>query len=91
MSDNIFSTGAMPPGGPPIPIRKKGGRVMKHHDDEAEDAAQIKSMVKKEALKPHGAMRAAGGRMTHLTAGAYSGEGRLEKAHQNKRIAPQKV
>ena len=62
-----------------------------HHDDAAADAKQIKSMVKESALKPHGSMRAAGGRMTHLTAGAYSGEGRLEKAHQNRRIAPQKV
>jgi hypothetical protein len=49
---------------------------MAKHDDEREDAAQIKSMVKKSALKPHGSMRAAGGRIG-LKEGAQSGEGRL--------------
>jgi hypothetical protein len=51
---------------------------MAKHDDEREDAAQIKSMVKKSALKPHGSMRAAGGRVG-LTGGSASGIGREEK------------
>lgn len=65
--------GALPPGGVPPGLmaglgRKRGGGV---HSDAKEDAAQIKRMVKPAAL------RARGGR---LTAGAATGEGRLEKA-----------
>jgi hypothetical protein len=70
---------ALPPNGigtnpavPPIP-RRRGGRV--HHTDVGEDKALIRSMVKRSALKG----RAKGGRI-HMTAGAESGEGRLEKA-----------
>lgn len=66
--------GAAPPGLPPAAMaamgRKRGGRV---HDDAKEDAAQIRSMVKPSAL------RAKGGAVG-LTAGAATGEGRLEKA-----------
>lgn len=93
--------GAVPPGlaaRPPMmpPPRKRGGRVMAkkhHHSDAHEDAAMIKSMVRESALKPHGSMRAAGGRIG-LTAGAYSGEGRLEKARSIRKVThatPQKV
>ena len=85
--------GAMPPG--MMPPRKKGGRVMakgSHHSDEDQDMHLIKRTVKESALKPHGSMRAAGGR---LTAGAASGEGRLEKAEIQRRTAkhehPQEV
>lgn len=92
---------------PMIPPRKRGGRVVKkhHHDDAAADAAQIKHMVKQSALKPHGSMRAAGGGImpkmgfaaggrVGLTAGAYSGEGRLEKTRSIRKVThstPQKV
>ena len=68
----------MPPGGMPpgmMPPRKRGGRVS--HSDEAEDKALVKQMVKGTALKH----RADGGRIKqpHMTAGAATGEGRLEK------------
>jgi len=67
--------GAIPPGA--MPPRKRGGKVS--HPDEAEDRAMIKGMVKSSALKH----RAAGGRLPsqkhHMTAGAVTGEGRLEK------------
>ena len=55
-------------------MRKRGGKT---HSDAKEDKAMIKSMVKGEALKH----RAAGGRIKqpHMTAGAATGEGRLEK------------
>lgn len=55
-----------------------------HHDDADEDMKMIKSTVKESALKSHGSMRAAGGRV-HLTAGAATGEGRLEKIAAQKR------
>jgi hypothetical protein len=66
--------------------------MAKKHDDADADAKQIKSMVKESSLKPHGSMRAAGGRVG-LTAGAVTGEGRLEKiaAHRRHERAPQKV
>lgn len=62
----------MPPGMPPpgmIPPRKRGGRV---HEDAAEDAEEIRSMVKPSAL------RARGGKVLD-DAGAMSGEGRLAR------------
>jgi hypothetical protein len=66
--------GGLPPG--VIPPRARGGKVA--HPDEAEDRAMIKTMVKPSALK-----RARGGRLPsqkhHMTAGAVTGEGRLEK------------
>lgn len=64
-----------PPGLPPpgmIPPRKRGGRIEKH-EDAAQDAAEIRSMVKPSALK-----RASGGSIK-MTAGSESGPGRLEK------------
>ncbi len=66
--------GGMPPG--IMPPRARGGKV--NHADEAEDKAMIKGMVKGSALK-----RASGGRLPNqkhrMTAGAVTGEGRLEK------------
>ena len=57
-------------------VRARGGKV--NHADEKEDKAMIKHMVKSESLK-----RARGGRLPnqkhHMTAGAASGDGRLEK------------
>lgn len=109
----LVPPGAMPPGAVPpglaprpgmppgaaMPLRKRGGRIMAKHRDAHEDAAQIKSMVKHSALKPHGSMRAAGGEVTApmfgagraaggrigLTAGAVTGIGRLEKADYHRR------
>ncbi len=63
--------GGMPPG--IVPPRAKGGRV---HDDEAQDKALIEKTLKDEGLVRE---RAAGGRMPHMTAGAVTGVGRLEK------------
>ena len=57
--------------------------MKKSHPDEAQDMSLIKRTVKEQALKPHGSMRAAGGRMT---AGAATGEGRLEKIAMQKRF-----
>jgi len=80
--------GMMPPPGamPPeiMPPRKRGGRIVANekHSDEAQDLSLIRRTVKADALKPRGSMRAAGGRMT---AGAATGEGRLEKAEIQKR------
>lgn len=68
----MMPPGAVPPGA--IPPRKRGGSVK--HSDEAEDKALVREMVKPGALKG----RAAGGKVG-LTAGADSGEGRLEKTH----------
>ncbi len=85
MPPGMIPPGVVPPGAMPAirprPIkgRQDGGRVMtSKHDDAHEDAAQIKSMVKKDSLKSHGSMRAAGGRVG-LTGGAASGIGREEK------------
>lgn len=63
--------GLTPPGA--MPPRKRGGKVA--HPDAGEDRAMIKGMVKSSALKH----RATGGRLHHMTAGAATGEGRLEK------------
>ena len=64
--------------------------MTKKHPDEAQDMHLIKHMVKESSMKSHGSMRAAGGR---LTAGAATGEGRVEKIamqkHHNKH--PQEV
>lgn len=74
------------PGGTPpgiLPPRKDGGRVGRAtgggvHKDEAEDKALIAKTLKDEGLVRE---RASGGRLTdiHMTAGAATGEGRLEK------------
>lgn len=66
----MMPPGAIPPGA--IPPRKRGGSVK--HSDEAEDKALVRQMVKPGALKG----RARGGTV-HMTAGAESGPGRLEK------------
>lgn len=63
--------GGMPPG--LVPPRKRGGRV---HADESQDKALIQKTLKDEGLVRE---RARGGRMPHMTAGAATGEGRLEK------------
>ena len=74
--------GGMPPG--LMPPRAKGGRVK--HADEAEDKALIMKTLKSEGLtrsdKPEKMgieERARGGKIEGYTAGAASGEGRLEK------------
>lgn len=69
----------MPPGGPPpgampppgMMPRARGGRV---HADAAEDRDLIKKTLKDEGL-----IRRASGGKVHMTAGAATGEGRLEK------------
>lgn len=53
--------------------RASGGGV---HKDEAQDRALIERTLKNEGLVRE---RASGGRMPHMTAGAATGEGRLEK------------
>ena len=98
----MMPPGAIPPG--MIPPRKRGGRV--EHGDEAEDRAMIKQMVKGSALKNAGGRvgsladqgltkaRARGGSI-HMTAGAESGPGRLEKTEARRKNArsehPQEV
>ena len=66
----MMPPGAMPPG--MMPPRARGGKV--NHADAKEDKAMIKKMVKSDSLKG----RARGGKV-HMTAGAGTGEGRLEK------------
>ena len=66
----MMPPGAMPPG--MMPPRARGGKV--NHADAKEDKAMIKKMVKSDSLKG----RARGGKV-HMTAGAESGPGRLEK------------
>lgn len=74
--------GTLPP--PGIPPRKKGGRV---HDDEAQDKELIHKVLRDEGLERSGRCehkgRATGGRLPnqkhHMTAGAATGPGRLEK------------
>lgn len=67
--------GGLPPG--IVPPRKRGGRV---HEDAAQDKALIEKTLKDEGLVRE---RASGGRLPnqkhHMTAGAVTGEGRLEK------------
>ena len=64
-----------------MPMRAKGGRVMKH-DDAAEDRKMIKSMVKPTALTG----KKEGGPVLKMHAGAGSGKGRLEKIAKQKRV-----
>lgn len=66
----------MPPGAPPMPMRAKGGKVshMGGHPDAAEDKALIKKTLREEGL-----VRKAKGGGVHMTAGAATGNGRLEK------------
>lgn len=70
--------GGLPPG--IIPPRKRGGRV---HADEAEDKALIQKTLEDQGLvrsnKAEKMGRHRGGRAPHMTAGAESGVGRLEK------------
>lgn len=70
----------MPAGMPPGPMpRKRGGRVS--HPDAPQDRKLIRSMVKPDDLKK----RASGGAVGKFTAGAGSGEGRLQKCAHEKR------
>ena len=92
-----------PPGGPPMPMggplpggpmppRAKGGRVHTPHGDEAEDKALINKTLKEEGL-----IRKARGGGIHMTAGALTGEGRLEKmgikipSHRGELKSPKKI
>lgn len=69
--------GGAPAGMPPgMPMRARGGRVNKAHPDEAQDRALIRKMIAQEEKREG---RAAGGRVPHMTAGAESGMGRLQK------------
>lgn len=72
----------MPPGAPPPMMpRKKGGRVMGDHPDASQDKALIQKTLREEGL-----VRKAKGGGVHMTAGAVTGEGRLEKMH--KKVVP---
>lgn len=64
------------PGGPPpgMPMRARGGKVMGGHPD----ASQDKDLIQK-TLREEGLVRKAKGGGIHMTAGAVTGEGRLEK------------
>ena len=81
--------GAIPPGA--MPPRASGGRV---HSDEAQDRKLFNKMFKDREKGEEHAKRAAGGKV-HMTAGAESGPGRLEKteiqARANKKYHPQAV
>ena len=87
--------GGMPPG--IMPPRAKGGRVK--HADEKEDKALIMKTLRDEGLTraDHEVKRARGGKIKNIhdmTAGAASGEGRLEKIELQEHIgrkAPQTV
>lgn len=64
----------MPPqGGPPMPMRAKGGRVAKLDADE-----DTRDLVA-DTLREEGLIRRARGGGIHMTAGAATGIGRLEK------------
>lgn len=62
-----------PPGAPPM-MRKRGGKVMGDHPD----AKQDKDLIQK-TLREEGLVRKAKGGGIHMTAGAVTGNGRLEK------------
>jgi hypothetical protein len=67
----------MPPGAPPPgmpPMRARGGKVMGDHPD----AAQDKELIEK-TLREEGLVHKAKGGGVHMTAGAVTGNGRLEK------------
>jgi hypothetical protein len=67
----------MPPGGPPPMMpRARGGKVMGDHPD----ASQDKDLIQK-TLREEGLIRKAKGGGVHMTAGAVTGKGRLEKMH----------
>lgn len=86
--------GGPPPGGPPMmppggpggpppgpPMRARGGKVMGGHPD----ASQDKELIQK-TLREEGLVRKAKGGGIHMTAGAVTGEGRLEK--MGKKVHP---
>lgn len=83
--------GLMPPRAAGGRVRAKGGRV---HEDEAQDKALIEKTLKDEGLVRE---RAIGGRLPnqkhHMTAGAATGVGRLEKIGEKPKDAgrPQAV
>ena len=80
----------MLPGGPPMPMRARGGMVMGDHPD----AKQDKELIQK-TLREEGLVRKAKGGGIHMTAGAVTGEGRLEKmgitARHRGSMKPQEV
>jgi hypothetical protein len=71
------------PGGPPpgMPMRARGGKVMGDHPDAAQDKDLIQKTLREEGL----VRKAKGGGIT-MTAGALTGEGRLEK--MGKKVHP---
>ena len=74
--------GMMPPGvsGPPagMMMRADGGRT--HHEGRDARGPDPIEKVREKNERMYGDLRADGGRMSHMDAGAQSGEGRLEKA-----------